>query len=294
VKAPGCPAAPVEYVGRMHATLTATRERVLLERGRVRVEVALHPLRLHVRRDGRRLLRGAHVWVADGEVHDRFLQLTEGVMARELLGVPERAASAAVARATHRDGLRLALELQGGGRRSWPSRCRRTSTCCSSSRPAGARCAWRSSGTSGPRSASRGSGARHHPLVDHHGRAIQLGATVLHRPRLPARHARARRHPAGRLRPRCRGCRARGATRSGCRRGQRHPLRPRRRARPDRRLHPCEAGRCASTCSRGRRPAARLRAFLQLTGCRPCSPSGATGSGSRATSTTTRTTSWRT
>ncbi|MEA2286649.1 MAG: hypothetical protein QOJ21_2692, partial [Solirubrobacteraceae bacterium] len=53
------------------ATVTAARERIVLARGHVEVECKLHPLRVHVRRDGHRLLRGVHVWVADGTVHDR-------------------------------------------------------------------------------------------------------------------------------------------------------------------------------------------------------------------------------
>ncbi len=84
-----------------------------MERDGVEVECQLHPLRIHVRRDGRRLLRGLHAWVCEGEVRDRFLQLTEGVIAREELAFPERAVTATVL-AERPHELLLALKLQGG------------------------------------------------------------------------------------------------------------------------------------------------------------------------------------
>ncbi|XAY04858.1 hypothetical protein DSM112329_01696 [Paraconexibacter sp. AEG42_29] len=97
----------------MPATVVAARERVVLTRGDLELEVKLHPLRIHLRRDGRRLLRGLHVWACDGTIQDRFLQLTEGVIAKEARGFPERAVHASVAESLS-DGVVLALTLQGG------------------------------------------------------------------------------------------------------------------------------------------------------------------------------------
>ena len=56
----------------------AAGERVV-ERGSLRVEIGLAPLRIHVRRARRRLLRALTVWACEGEVRDRFVQVTEGV-----------------------------------------------------------------------------------------------------------------------------------------------------------------------------------------------------------------------
>ncbi|UTI65950.1 hypothetical protein NBH00_06995 [Paraconexibacter antarcticus] len=97
----------------MPATVVAARERVVLSRGPLELEVKLHPLRIHLRRDGRRLLRGLHVWACEGTVEDRFLQLTEGVIPKETRGFPERAVTASVAESLA-DGVVLALTLQGG------------------------------------------------------------------------------------------------------------------------------------------------------------------------------------
>ena len=37
---------------------------LVLERGALRVEIDQHPFAIHVRRDGRRLIRGLGVWAA--------------------------------------------------------------------------------------------------------------------------------------------------------------------------------------------------------------------------------------
>ena len=66
---------------------TATGDRVL-EHGALRVEIGLAPLRIHVRRAGRRLLRALTVWACEGEVRDRFVQVTEGVDRRRAPGLP--------------------------------------------------------------------------------------------------------------------------------------------------------------------------------------------------------------
>jgi alpha-D-xyloside xylohydrolase len=86
---------------------------VVLQRGRLRVEIALRPFELTIRRDGRRLVRSMGAWVAEGTVHDHFIQLTEGVVAGEDLAPAERAARARVRRLA-RDRVVMAIELNGG------------------------------------------------------------------------------------------------------------------------------------------------------------------------------------
>jgi alpha-D-xyloside xylohydrolase len=58
---------------------------VVLERGEVVVEISLRPLEISVRRGGAPVLERIGLWTADGVVEDRFIQLTEGVIARERL-----------------------------------------------------------------------------------------------------------------------------------------------------------------------------------------------------------------
>ena len=57
---------------------------VVLERGELRVEIELQPFSMTVRRRGRKLLRAAGAWVAQGTVHDHFIQFTEGVIALQI------------------------------------------------------------------------------------------------------------------------------------------------------------------------------------------------------------------
>ena len=90
-------------------------DRVVLERGRLQVEIALRPFELTVRRAGRRLVRSMGAWVAEGTVHDNFIQLTEGVIPAEDLAPVERAAAARVRRLA-RDRVVLAIRLNGGRR----------------------------------------------------------------------------------------------------------------------------------------------------------------------------------
>jgi alpha-D-xyloside xylohydrolase len=86
---------------------------VVLHRGDVRVEAALRPFEVTIRRAHRRLVRSLGVWVADGTVHDHFIQLTEGVVAHEDLAPGERALSATVREHTN-ERLTLSLALSGG------------------------------------------------------------------------------------------------------------------------------------------------------------------------------------
>src|SRR5581483_4613611 len=86
---------------------------VVLERGALRVEISLRPFAFTVRRAGRRLLRSAGAWVADGIVMDNFVQYTEGVLAAEDLSPPEPARRATVLTQAPAE-ISLALALHGG------------------------------------------------------------------------------------------------------------------------------------------------------------------------------------
>jgi alpha-glucosidase (family GH31 glycosyl hydrolase) len=148
---------------------------VVLTRGALRVEVALRPFEVTVRRGNRRIMRELGAWVAEGTVHDQFIQLTEGVVAREDLSVPERALSATVRRRSA-DGVTLALELGGGRgavldvRISEPDRI--TFALEPERAPLRVAFEWRR------RSDERfvGLGARHSTQFDQAGRVVQLGA----------------------------------------------------------------------------------------------------------------------
>jgi alpha-glucosidase (family GH31 glycosyl hydrolase) len=134
------------------------------------VEINHTPLRIDIRRDGRRLIRNLRVWACEGTVHDRFIQPTEGVMPREEREFAEHA----VAVAQEDDG-RLALTLHGG-RRAWldvrvdDERV----TFVLDAEPAPLRLAleW----DERPGEAFNGLGARHAAGVDHAGADHQLGA----------------------------------------------------------------------------------------------------------------------
>ena len=270
---------------------TATGDRVL-ERGPLRVEIGLAPLSIHVRRAGRRLLRALTVWACEGEVRDRFVQVTEGVIADERLGFPERAVAATIAasdEAQHDDRAdaqrrppRRAAHRARGPRAPRARAVGRGRAAAAGHRVGRARRgALRRAGRA-PRAARRPRRAR--------GPARRRPR--LHRPRLPARHARAGRHPAGRLRagavpavqPRLR------AVVRDVR--QRHALRARR---AHAGLDP-RRGRAAAPARPhrpdARRPPAPLRAPHRP--ARAAAGRGATASGSRATSTPTRTTPRRT
>jgi alpha-D-xyloside xylohydrolase len=147
----------------------------VLERGALRVEIALRPLELTIRRRERRLVRSLGAWVADGTVHDHFIALTEGVVAREELAPIERALASVVVRHSA-DRVTLALELGGGRRAALTVRLPVDDRVWIELRPEGdplrAAIDWRR------RSDERfvGLGARHGTALDQAGRAVQLGA----------------------------------------------------------------------------------------------------------------------
>ncbi len=95
------------------AAITSTGERVVLQEGDLEIEVVLRPFSFTIRRAGRRLLRHAGVWAAEGTVGDQFIPLTEGVIAYESLATAED-----VVRVLAVDGeqsaLRLTIVLRGG------------------------------------------------------------------------------------------------------------------------------------------------------------------------------------
>jgi alpha-glucosidase (family GH31 glycosyl hydrolase) len=110
-------------------TASISPEQVALQRGRLQLEVTLRPFAITLRRAGRRLLRNASAWVAEGTAHDQFVQFTEGVVAAEELEPQERARRARVLDESgvavssngatsvfETDTLRLGLAFEGGRR----------------------------------------------------------------------------------------------------------------------------------------------------------------------------------
>src|ERR1700727_3073254 len=86
---------------------------LVLERGSLRVEITPRPFAFTIRRAGRRLVRAAGAWVAEGVVRDQFVQLTEGIIADEELSPLEPAQYAEIV--TESDwGAELAVTLYGG------------------------------------------------------------------------------------------------------------------------------------------------------------------------------------
>ena len=156
-------------------TLTAGPELVTLERAALRVEISLRPFAFTVLRAGRRLVRSAGAWVADGQIHDHFVQLTEGVLAHEDLAPVERAVRAWIVESED-DGLVLALALNGGRsarlRIELPSEDALTRQLAADGEPLRLALDW------DRRSEERlvGLGARHCTQADQAGRTIQLGA----------------------------------------------------------------------------------------------------------------------
>jgi alpha-glucosidase (family GH31 glycosyl hydrolase) len=155
-------------------SIAAGAEYVVLERGALRIEVELRPFAFTIRRGGRRLIRNASVWVADGNTSDHFVQMTEGVIPHEDLAPPERAQRATVEHGGP-DGLVFGLRLEGG-RRAELSLAIGVDMVelklTASGDPARLAVEW------DRRSSERytGLGARHTPQFDQAGRTVQLGA----------------------------------------------------------------------------------------------------------------------
>jgi len=150
---------------------------LVLERGPLRVEIAQHPFSIHVRRDGRRLVRSLGLFAVEGEVEDQFIQFTEGVIPGEALDLPERVVAVSVAEPLA-DGVQLAVRCEGERERR--GRLRITLPSDETvllelefdGEPLRIAADW--DGRAEERFA--GLGARHALRVDHAGREIQLGA----------------------------------------------------------------------------------------------------------------------
>ncbi|HYB31416.1 MAG TPA: TIM-barrel domain-containing protein [Solirubrobacteraceae bacterium] len=148
---------------------------VALRRGAIRVEIALRPFELTLYRGERRLVRSLGGWVAEGTVHDHFIQLTEGVVAHEDLAPVERVLSASVRRRAG-DRVWLSVGLSGGRQARLEVRILSAGRVTLRLEPEGdpLRVAldWRR------RSDERlvGLGARHGTQFDQAGRVVQLGA----------------------------------------------------------------------------------------------------------------------
>jgi alpha-glucosidase (family GH31 glycosyl hydrolase) len=166
----------------MTATLPASAPQVAvsatdvtIDRGPLRVELTLRPFEITVRRSGRRLLRGGGVWVAEGEVHDQLIHLTEGVITREERSPPERAWRAMMS-ACEGDAVELDLSLSGGRgarlRVAVPESDRVEFRLDADGTPLRLALEW------DQRAEERlvGLGARHSTRLDQAGRTIQLGA----------------------------------------------------------------------------------------------------------------------
>jgi alpha-glucosidase (family GH31 glycosyl hydrolase) len=156
-------------------SISTSPEEVVLERGSLRLELSLRPFALTLRRAGRRLIRAGEAWVAEGEIHDRFIPFTEGVLADERLRPAERAQRASVLGSSDA-GLELAV-LLGGGRTARllvaiPDEHRVTLELEASGPPLRLALEW------DRRSEERlvGLGARHGTQLDQSGRSVQLGA----------------------------------------------------------------------------------------------------------------------
>ena len=97
---------------RMPVSTATVLDGLVLERGPLRVEIAQHPFCIHVRRDGRRLVRALGLFAVEGEVQDQFIQFTEGVIAAEQLDLPERVVAVSMAEPLA-DGAQLAVRCEG-------------------------------------------------------------------------------------------------------------------------------------------------------------------------------------
>ena len=155
-------------------SVSAGLDEVVLERGTLRLEVSLRPFGLTLRRSGRRLIRAGEVWVADGEIRDRFIPFTEGVLSDERLQPAERSQRAALLSSSE-EGFELAM-LLGGGRTATlriaiPEEHLVTLELEAAGSPLRLALEW------DRRSEERlvGLGARHGTQLDQSGRTVQLG-----------------------------------------------------------------------------------------------------------------------
>jgi alpha-glucosidase (family GH31 glycosyl hydrolase) len=165
----------VDDHGLVPIAISAATDRVVLERAELRIELELRPFSLSVRRGKRRLLRNAGFWVADGECHDLFVQLTEGVIAHEDLTLAEQAVRAKLI-GRRPDGVSLALRMRGGRRAllgiGVPADDHVVIELESDGAPLRLACDW----DTRAREQFVGLGVRHCVSFDQAGRTVQLGA----------------------------------------------------------------------------------------------------------------------
>jgi alpha-glucosidase (family GH31 glycosyl hydrolase) len=155
-----------------------TPEHVSLRQGVLEIAVQLRPFAITVRRNGRRLMRDAGAWVAEGVAHDHFVQFTEGVIPGEDLAPHERVTRATIASQNEGAPESVALDLWfEGGRlgRLWITLHgdrRYSFELSADGEPLRLAIEW------DRRSEEHfcGLGARHCTEFDQRGRAVQLGA----------------------------------------------------------------------------------------------------------------------
>jgi alpha-glucosidase (family GH31 glycosyl hydrolase) len=158
----------------MSAPLPLGTDSVVLACRPLQVELTLQPFALTVRRDGRRLLRGAGAWAAEGTVNDFFVQFTEGVVAAEDRAPSERAVAAELL-SLEQNAVTLKLRMHGGRRaRLAVSLTESVVELELEAEGEPLRLALDWERRSGERFV--GLGARHSTQLDQAGRAIQLGA----------------------------------------------------------------------------------------------------------------------
>jgi alpha-glucosidase (family GH31 glycosyl hydrolase) len=161
-------------LGGMPVSVEQTTRAVTLNGAGLEVEVALKPLLIAVTRRGRRLIADLQLFTQPGSGHDRFIQLTEGVIVEEERGSPAPIETARVVE-TGPGGLELEAEtpegparvaVRLGGRDRVEIRLHPAST----SFRIGA--AWSRAATE----RLAGLGARHCEAVDPDGRVVGLGS----------------------------------------------------------------------------------------------------------------------
>jgi alpha-glucosidase (family GH31 glycosyl hydrolase) len=156
-------------------SVTAASDELVLQRGPLRVDVSLRPFAFTIRRMGRRLLRSAGVWVAEGTANDFFVQFTEGVLPREERLPPERGLHARVDADSDWE-VKLAVGLYGGRQATVRIELREAEQIAVSLEAEGE--PLRLAFDWDRRSEERlvGLGLRHRTALDQAGRDIQLGA----------------------------------------------------------------------------------------------------------------------
>ncbi|MEA2297715.1 MAG: alpha-D-xyloside xylohydrolase [Solirubrobacteraceae bacterium] len=159
----------------MPIAVSAAPDRVVVDRGHLDIEIVLRPFSLTVRRHGKRLLRNLGFWVAEGECHDVFIQLTEGVIAHEELAVPEQATRAKLI-GRRPDGVSLALRMRGGRQARLGVSLPAVDHLVLELEPDGEPQRLGADWDTRPQEHFAGLGVRHSVSFDQAGRSVQLGA----------------------------------------------------------------------------------------------------------------------